>query len=183
MPPYVSRSLTPALNRAAEEFPTAHPPPVVFDEVQHAPGLLSYVEERIEESRDARGRYILTGSLNLLMLEKVTEPLAGRSAWLTLWPLTSRELSGRSECELAWNRTGGEKPDPRLAFDALRERLLAGWYPEPATEPDRDLELWHQSYLRTHVERDVRSIRQIGELTQPSSATDRWRAPSWRTLS
>jgi predicted AAA+ superfamily ATPase len=166
---YVSLEI-PDLRLAADTDPrgflAAHPPPVVFDEVQHAPDLLPYIKESIDRDRAARGRYILTGSQNLLMLEKVTESLAGRSAWLTLWPLTGRELAGQSERGFPWSRRGGGSEGTGLAFGTLWERLLAGWYPEPATEPDRDLELWHESYLRTYVERDVRAIRQIGDRTQ-----------------
>ena len=166
---YVSLEL-PDVRVAAESDPrgflAAHPPPVVFDEVQYAPDLLPYIKEQIDEDRDARGRYLLTGSQNLLMLEKVTESLAGRAAWLTLWPLSRREIDETPDLPLSFRGASAEPAAEPLEFDALWRRLLEGWFPEPVLEPERDVELWHESYLRTYVERDVRNIRQIGDLVQ-----------------
>jgi len=73
---YVSLEL-PDVRAAAIEDPRGflnmHSPPVIFDEVQHAPNLLPYVKEQIDAARDRCGRYILTGSQNILLMEKVTE--------------------------------------------------------------------------------------------------------------
>ncbi len=166
---YVSLEL-PDVRVAAESDPrgflAAHPAPVIFDEVQYAPDLLPYIKERIDEERGVHGRYLLTGSQNLLMLEKVTESLAGRAAWLTLWPLSRREIDGTPDLPLSFRDTTECARGESIEFDALWKRLLAGWFPEPVLEPERDIELWHESYLRTYVERDVRNIRQIGDLVQ-----------------
>lgn len=75
-------------------FLAAHPPPVILDEVQHAPALLTYVKERIDGERDRRGLWVLTGSQNLLLAKGVTETLAGRVALLRLLPLSLREMTG-----------------------------------------------------------------------------------------
>lgn len=61
-------------------FLEMYPSPVIFDEVQYAPNLLPYVKEKIDADRDRNGQYLLTGSQNLLLMEKVTESLAGHSA-------------------------------------------------------------------------------------------------------
>src|SRR6266545_4322743 len=87
---YVSLELPDVRAAAAADprgFLELHPPPVIFDEIQHAPGLLPYIKERIDESRHARGRYFLTGSQNLPLAERITESLAGRAAMLRLLPL------------------------------------------------------------------------------------------------
>jgi predicted AAA+ superfamily ATPase len=94
---YVSLE-TPDIRAAAIEDPrgfldTYHPP-VIFDEVQYAPGLLAYVKERIDAHRNMPGQYLLTGSQNLLLAEKITESLAGRAAVLCLLPLSRRETEG-----------------------------------------------------------------------------------------
>ena len=71
----------PDVRAAAQDDPRGfiemYPPPVIFDEVQCAPNLLPYVKEKVDADRDTSGQYLLTGSQNLLLMEKVTESLAG----------------------------------------------------------------------------------------------------------
>lgn len=146
-------------------FLAAYPPPVVLDEIQCAPGLLPYIKEAIDERRRAPGRYFLTGSQNLLLMERVTESLAGRAAMLNLLPLSLREQQGRPDAALPWER-GYRPPVRTVASGDLWKSLLRGSYPEIAAFPKRDTHLWHASYVRTYLERDVRSLRQVGDLTQ-----------------
>jgi len=150
-----------------------HPPPVIFDEIQHAPGLLPYIKERIDARRDRPGQYLLTGSQNLLLAEPVTESLAGRVAILRLLPLSRREAEGRPDLPLPWDEaarttpaTGRDAPGGGAAFPELWQGFLRGGYPEIVADPQRDARLWHASYVQTYLERDVRSLRQIGDLTQ-----------------
>ena len=75
-------------------FLSLYPPPVVFDEIQYAPQLLPYIKEQIDANRDQPGQYILTGSQNLLLMQQVTESLAGRAAVLKLLPLSRWKLPG-----------------------------------------------------------------------------------------
>jgi predicted AAA+ superfamily ATPase len=144
-------------------FLEAYPPPVIFDEAQYAPELFAYVKERIDARRGARGQYLLTGSQNPLLVERVSESLAGRAAMLRLLPLSVREMEGRSKAPLIWEREGVESSGP--AHGDLWKQLLRGFYPELAAEPERDSGLWHASYVQTYLERDVRSLRQLGDLT------------------
>ena len=146
-------------------FLALYPPPVIFDEVQYAPDLLPYVKEWIDAHRGRRGQYLLTGSQNLLMLERVTESLAGRAAILRLLPLSWRERLGQPDAPLPWERDGKYSPCPEVSHWALWRGLLRGGYPELVAEPEREGALWHGSYLQTYLERDVRSLRQIGDLT------------------
>ena len=60
-------------------FLEIYPPPVIFDEVQYAPDLLPYIKERIDKKRGRYGQYLITGSQNLLLMQRVTESLAGRA--------------------------------------------------------------------------------------------------------
>ena len=166
-PDYVS--LEPPDVRAAASadprgFLDLHPGPAIFDEVQYAPGLLPYIKERIDEHRSTRGQYFLTGSQNLLLTEQVTESLAGRAAILRLLPISRREEFGRSLDPLPWE-SGGSPSNPSHTTPAkLWQSLLRGGYPELVAEPDRDIALWHSSYVQTYLERDVRSLRQVGDL-------------------
>jgi len=145
-------------------FLEMHPAPVIFDEVQYAPDLLPYVKESIDEHRSARGQYFLTGSQNLLMTEQITESLAGRAAMLRLLPVSQREEFGRPLDPLPWERPKTHSAVNRIAPPDLWRSFLRGGYPELVSEPGRDISLWHSSYIQTYLERDVRSLRQIGDL-------------------
>jgi predicted AAA+ superfamily ATPase len=145
-------------------FLETHPPPVVFDEIQHAPGLLPYIKERIDARRSVVGQYVLTGSQNLLLAERVTESLAGRTAVLKLLPLSRREADATPRTPLPWetarSRTAPKPVPPRMFW----QNLVRGAYPEIVVHPNRDLTMWHAGYVQTYLERDVRSLRQIGDL-------------------
>ena len=146
-------------------FLETYPPPVILDEVQYAPDLLPYVKERIDAERSKRGRYVLTGSQNLLLVERVTESLAGRAAMLRLMPLSQREALGTPDVPLLWETKKGRVVRKGFGHIELWQSFLRGGYPELVAGPDRDLSLWHSSYVQTYLERDVRSIRQVGDLT------------------
>ena len=147
-------------------FLEMHAPPVIFDEIQHVPDLLPYIKEKIDTDRHKNGQYLLTGSQNLLLTEKVTESLAGRTALLRLLPLSRRETERRPQMSFPWE--GKRRPTPQTprAFGKLWKDFLRGGYPELAIRPNRDAFLWHTSYIQTYLERDVRGLRQVGDLTQ-----------------
>ncbi len=166
---YVSLELPDVRGASVEDprgFLAQYPPPVIFDEVQYAPDLLPYIKEKIDADRGRTGQYLLTGSQNLLLSEKVTESLAGRVAMLRLLPLSRREAEGRPGNAFAWERQHGSTSQLPQVFDELWKGFLRGGYPELAVQPDRDTSLWHASYIQTYLERDVRTLRQIGDLTQ-----------------
>ena len=160
----------PDVRAAATEDPRGflelYPSPVIFDEVQYTPDLFPYIKEKIDGDRAMNGQYLLTGSQHLLLTEKVTESLAGRAAMLRLFPLSRREAEGRPRLDLVWKRKSPSTSRSKHAFGELWKGFLRGGYPELSAQPNRDLSLWHASYIQTYLERDVRSIRQIGDLTQ-----------------
>ncbi len=169
---YVSLEIPDVRGAAAEDprgFLEMNAPPVIFDEVQYAPELLPYIKERIDANRRLSGQYLLTGSQNLLLAEKVTESLAGRAAILRLFPLSRREAEGRPQLALAWEGERQGSPKTRTAFGNLWQAFLQGGYPELAAGPERDQALWHASYLQTYLERDIRTLRQVGDLNQYQS--------------
>jgi predicted AAA+ superfamily ATPase len=147
-------------------FIKMYPPPVIFDEVQYAPDLLPYVKARIDADRDKSGQYVLTGSQNLLVMERATESLAGRMAVLRLLPLSMRERSGAPHAPLPWEKKRKRAERPHASYRELWSSFLRGGYPELAAHPKRDHALWHASYAQTYLERDVRSLRQVGDLVQ-----------------
>ncbi len=166
---YVSLDL-PDVMRAAESDPRGfleyYAPPVVFDEVQHAPSLLPYIRERIDSERNVYGQYILTGSQNILMLERITESLAGRAAILRLLPLSRREIYVNPGSVLPWESGYRREDSSDSAYRELWSSFLRGSYPELTAHPEKDAGLWHSGYMKSYLERDVRSMRQVGSLLQ-----------------
>ncbi len=150
-------------------FLAAFPAPVILDEVQNAPALLSYVKERIDEDRSARGQWVLSGSQNLLLAAGVTESLAGRVALLRLLPLSLRELARDPDRPLPWERPQRRllaMADPSAPAPDYWPTFVRGLFPQLAAEPGLDPSLWHDSYLGTYLERDVRGMTQVGDLLQ-----------------
>ncbi len=150
-------------------FLSLHGSPVIFDEIQYAPELLAYIKADVDGHRRDKGRFILTGSQNLLLSQHISETLAGRAAMLTLLPLSLREIRGEPHRPLPWERPMKARIASSLAegaFKTVWRYLLRGGYPELWAEPDRDARLWHSSYIQNYLERDVRSLRQVGDLTQ-----------------
>ena len=166
---YISLEL-PDIRAAANEDPRGflemHPPPVIFDEVQYAPDLLPYIKEKIDNHRERSGQYLLTGSQNLLLAEKITESLAGRAAILRLLPLSRREAEKKPKARLPWESGKSHLTGVKASYKEIWNDFLRGNYPELVANPRRDINLWHAGYVQTYLERDVRSLRQVGDLTQ-----------------
>lgn len=121
------------------------PEGAILDEIQRAPGLLSYLQGIIDAD-PVPGRWILTGSQNLSLLQSVSQSLAGRTAVHRLLPLTRGETMRFPRCP-----------------ETLAESLLTGSYPR-IFDADLDAADWLGSYVATYVERDVRMIRSVGDL-------------------
>lgn len=136
-------------------FLARFPEGAILDEAQRAPELFSYLQGILDQRK---GKWILTGSQNYLLLESVTQSLAGRISLLQLAPLSRAEILGRPAPSPA-SILKPSQADPASRAD-LWEALLLGGYPEPVTEPEvRDF--WHADYVRTFVERDVRQILNV----------------------
>lgn len=133
---------------------------VILDEIQRAPALLSYIQG-IVDSADLAGQFILTGSQQFHLMEKVTQTLAGRTALVNLLPLSLDELLGR-ETPTPWRLDEPPVPAAQPAF-SLEEIMFKGLYPRIH---DKELEPhdWLSAYYRTYVERDVRELSNIGNL-------------------
>lgn len=145
-------------------FIELYQPPVIFDEIQYAPDLLFYIKEKIDEQRSTYGQYILTGSQNILLLQQVTETLAGRAAILRLLPLSYLETIHQPFDVFAWEKKDFSQRS--LPIEDFWKLMLRGSYPELVEHPEKDITLWQSSYIQTYLERDIRSLRQIGDLTQ-----------------
>lgn len=146
--------------------------PVALDEIQREPDLLHAVKRAIDRRRRP-GRFLLTGSANLLLMRRVSESLAGRASYLTLWPMTRQEQLGRGRTG-RWDElleAADEDWLEVLAADAEAPedwRALArrGGFPTPAIHLASDAEraVWFDGYIRTYLERDLQDLSSIAAL-------------------
>ena len=146
-----------------------------LDEVQRAPELFLPLKASIDRDRKP-GRFLLTGSANVLALPRLSDSLAGRMEILTLYPLAQSELEGNPG-NLIDTLFAGRFP---LALDAQEtsdvwNRILRGGFPEAVLREDPERrEAWFSSYLDALLQRDVRDLSQIEGLTQlPDKSTRR----------
>jgi hypothetical protein len=112
--------------------------PAIFDEMQHVPEVFAFIRSRIDRHPRRRGQWLLTGSQEAPLMQGVTESMAGRAAVLQLLPLSTRET-------------------PKVT-------LLRGGYPEALARPG-GARLWFSSYLQTYLERDVRGVTAVKDLS------------------
>jgi uncharacterized protein len=133
---------------------------VILDEVQRVPGLLSYIQGIVDE-RDKAGQFVLTGSQNFLILEQVTQSLAGRTALFHLLPFSRAELEKRKS--MPADDIGHELPKRQSCTDNLFDMLFTGSYPR-IHDKHLDPQDWLSNYYRTYIERDVRSILNVGDI-------------------
>ena len=146
--------------------------PVTLDEVQREPALLPAIKRAIDRKRVA-GRFLLTGSANLLLMRRVSESLAGRASYLTLWPMTRREQAGLGRCgrwEDLLAAPDAEWLDVLAQDDAGQEEWHAlarrGGFPTPSLslESAADRAIWFDGYVRTYLERDLQDLASISAL-------------------
>ncbi|MGH9749523.1 MAG: ATP-binding protein [Candidatus Polarisedimenticolia bacterium] len=146
--------------------------PMTLDEVQRAPMLLRAVKRAIDRDRRA-GRFLLTSSANLLLMRRISESLAGRASYLTLWPMTRREQRGLGRCGMwdellaardeQWRDLLAAEPDVPDDWRALARR---GGYPTPSVglRTAEERTIWFDGYVRTYLERDLQNLAAIGSL-------------------
>lgn len=133
---------------------------VILDEIQRAPDLLSYIQGIVDRD-DSPGKFILTGSRQFHLMNKVGQTLAGRTAIVTLLPFSLNELLGKPSedpLNIAILPIKREKPP----FN-IEEMLYTGFYPR-IHDKKLNAQDWLSAYYRTYVERDVRDIANIGNL-------------------
>lgn len=143
--------------------------PITLDEVQHVPELFPAIKAAVDRKRES-GRFLLTGSANVMLLPKLSESLAGRLEILTLWPFSQGEMNGVSEGfvdalfskQPVWtsekSRAGGR--------DELMEKVLIGGYPlVVARNVGARRKAWFQSYLTTILQRDVRDLANVADVS------------------
>lgn len=140
---------------------------VVLDEVQRAPELFLALKAAVDRDRRP-GRFLLTGSANVLLLPRLAETLVGRMEVLTLWPFSQGEIEGLTEgfVDAVFADTLPHLTATRDGWPELLERMLRGGYPEVLERPTEDRRsAWFGSYITTLLQRDVRDLSHIEGLT------------------
>lgn len=127
-------------------FLSKYPDGVILDEIQHVPSLLSYIQGIVDESQQ-KGQFILTGSHQLALHQSITQSLAGRTSVLTLLPLSISELQQATD------------------FSHLDQYLYHGMYPRIYNDKINPTK-YYRDYIQTYIERDVRQLVNIKDLTQ-----------------
>ena len=145
---------------------------ITLDEIQREPKLLLAIKHDIDLNRQP-GRFLLTGSANLLLMQKVSESLAGRASYLDLWPLTRREQLGQGSCGI-WEQLIGN--DERTWIDIIaadktdmedwRSFARRGGFPVPAIHHTtvEERQIWFNGYMQTYLERDLQQLSIISAL-------------------
>lgn len=129
-----------------ETFLRRNPPPVIIDEVQYAPGLFRHLKAAVDARRTRNGQFLLTGSQKFALMKNVSESLAGRADIIELETLSFAEIRGAL---------------PRTSVETA---LVRGGFPELYANRDIDPVAFYNSYLATYLERDVRSLANVGSL-------------------
>src|ERR1700676_86001 len=150
-PIFVSLDPPPEAEQAEREpqsFLQRYPPPVIIDEVQYAPGLFRYLKVAVDASRNRNGQFLLTGSQKFTLMKSVSESLAGRADIAELETLSLAEIRAA------------------LPQTVLENAIVRGGFPELHANPDIDVMAFYNSYLATYLERDVRSLANVGSLRE-----------------
>jgi uncharacterized protein len=147
--PYVSFENPDTLLEATEDprgFLAKYPEGAVFDEIQRVPHLFSYLQGIIDEQTSRTGLFMLIGSQNFLLLENITQSLAGRIAFINLLPFSYQELT-----KIPWRE------------NTLEFFILQGGYPRLYDKSISPVD-FYPNYILTYVERDVREVKTINKL-------------------
>lgn len=140
----------------------------ILDEVQRAPGILLPLKRAIDLDRRT-GRFVLTGSANILTVPRSAESLAGRMGILTLWPLARCEMEGTRPgfIDACFEGRPQDIQAPPLDRPALLRLLARGGYPEAVARPgDQARGRWYDAYLTTLLQRDLRDLAAVERIAQ-----------------
>ncbi|MBI4745516.1 MAG: ATP-binding protein [Deltaproteobacteria bacterium] len=141
---------------------------IVIDEVQHSPRLLSAVKMAVDNKR-SKVKFVLSGSANLLLMRRVSETLAGRAVYFTLYPMTVGETEGRPNADILNLLFKGEVPaEGRIKKESKEDHfktIVRGFMPPLLSlTSSSSVARWWQGYIATYLERDLREISQIDSL-------------------
>jgi uncharacterized protein len=139
-------------------FLDRYKPPIIIDEIQNAPDLLSYIKAQIDRGRKP-GQWVLTGSQQFNLMRHISESLAGRAAILHMYSFSIEEIIGELHQEASESDDFAKyliKKSLQVKTIDLGQLLLTGGYPEVVVNKDISKRLWFSSYMQTYIDKDVR---------------------------
>ena len=155
-----------------ELFLETYPCPLIIDEFQYAPNLLSYIKIKIDQKRmeevfslkDFSTMYYLTGSQSFLSMKFLTESLAGRIGIIDLYGLSTREIS-KIKNHLFIPEINDLKKEKisKMTIQQLYERIFQGSFPELYKNENISTDKFYESYVRTYIERDIRDLAKVND--------------------
>lgn len=146
-------------------FMQAHKPPLIIDEIQYAPKLLSYIKISVDKEKKP-GMYWLTGSQKFHLMKGISESLAGRIAILDLLGLSQAEMDHRTETNIPflptaqWLNQVRNNAHPKQLMD-IYKNIWRGSYPKLLQDPHISHDIFYNSYIQTYIQRDVKDILNI----------------------
>ncbi len=152
-----------------ESFLRAYESRLILDEAQLVPSLFRALKVLVDEARlldkqNANGRYLLTGSANIMALPKVSDALVGRMSVLTLYPLSALEITGGKGDFLSRLMSNGFKPGTIKRKIGLVDVIRQATFPEITDQSDDRRKQWFENYITTILQRDVRQLADIAKL-------------------
>jgi predicted AAA+ superfamily ATPase len=144
------------------------PKPITLDEIQKVPEILEGIKIDIDSNR-VNGNFLLTGSANVLDMKKAKDTLAGRLIEIQMWPLSQKEIHNKAEeniIDILFSKgVEGLKSNP-ISYEKLLSSIINGGYPEILKiESQRGKSLWYNSYISTYVERDIRDVGELRDIS------------------
>lgn len=164
-----TRDLASAINDPVA-FLKEHKFPLIIDEVQKCPAIFSEIESIVNKRKfdgfANEGMYVLTGSQSYNLMENVTESLAGRAAFVTMSPLSNKEILNKKELPFEINPSINSKNENKDTIDDLYKNIVRGFYPEIFDKNIIDTESFYSDYVMSYIERDVSQIINLKDKLQ-----------------
>ncbi len=145
------------------------PKPITLDEIQKVPEVLEGVKMAVDKER-INGSFLLTGSANVLDMKRAKDTLAGRLIEIEMHPLSQKEIYNKSEeniIDILFEKgVGGLKTTNNLSYEDIFAAIIKGGYPEILKiDSSRGKALWFNSYISTYVERDIRDVGELRDIS------------------
>lgn len=155
--------------QSPELFLSLNPPPVILDEIQYVPELIPVIKRMVDEKRGTNGLFLITGSQQFSVIKAISESLAGRAAVIELPQMSCREIEERCDRPsllieaLNPDRTFKKSDAPKIGSQNPAKLIFRGGYPNTMELDEDYLSVWFESYLKTYVERDIRTLGDVDD--------------------
>ena len=157
---------------AAQNDPVGYiatlPKPITLDEIQKVPEVLEGIKIDIDKNR-VNGNFLLTGSSNVLDMKKAKDTLAGRIIEIPMWPLSQKELNDKAEdniIDILLGKGVEGLSCTQIVYNDLLDAIVTGGYPEILKiETSRGRSLWYNAYISTYIERDIRDVGELRDIS------------------